>query len=75
MFKFFFIKNEETFLLFLFFLNHCCKAAYILIPMDDTQKNHLKAYGIVYWVLQHDVEVKLATKLQGRKLYVNMLMY
>jgi hypothetical protein len=28
------------------------KANYILIPMDKAQKNHLKAYGIAYWVLQ-----------------------
>jgi len=28
------------------------QAAYILIPMDaESQKNHLKAYGITYWVL------------------------
>ena len=23
----------------------------ILIPMDETQKNHLKAYGVAYWML------------------------
>lgn len=23
----------------------------LLIPMDDSQKNHLKAYGITYWIL------------------------
>ena len=27
-------------------------AAYLLIPMDETQTNHLKAYGIAYWQLQ-----------------------
>ncbi|MCB0662419.1 MAG: asparagine synthetase B [Saprospiraceae bacterium] len=33
------------------------KAAYILIPMDaETQTNHLKAYGITYWVLEKGVE-------------------
>ncbi len=26
-------------------------AAYILLPMDTRQKDHLKAYGITYWVL------------------------
>lgn len=25
---------------------------HVLIPMDDTQKNHLKAYGISYWLLK-----------------------
>src|SRR5690625_4656380 len=31
-------------------------ASYILIPMDETQTDHLKSYGIAYWVLEHDVE-------------------
>lgn len=29
------------------------QAAYLLIPMDETQTNHLKAYGITYWVLEN----------------------
>jgi hypothetical protein len=33
------------------------QAAYLLIPMDKTQKDHLKSYGIAYWVLQKGVEV------------------
>ena len=33
------------------------EAAYILLPMDDeSQKNHLKAYGITYWALDNGVE-------------------
>jgi hypothetical protein len=28
----------------------------ILIPMDDSQSNHLKAYGLIYWVLQQGAE-------------------
>jgi len=31
-------------------------AAYILIPMDEAQRNHLKAYGITYWVLEKEME-------------------
>lgn len=32
-------------------------AAYILLPMDEkSQKNHLKAYGITYWVINQGVE-------------------
>ena len=41
------------------------QAAYILIPMDDTQKNHLKAYGIAYWVLQNDIEVQWLLNYRG----------
>lgn len=41
------------------------QAAHLLIPMDDTQKNHLKAYGIAYWILQQDVEVKWLLNYRG----------
>jgi hypothetical protein len=34
------------------------QAAYILIPMDDTQKDHLKAYGITYWVLERGMDAQ-----------------
>ncbi len=40
-------------------------AMYLLIPMDDVQKDHLKSYGIAYWVLQKDVEVKWLLNYRG----------
>ena len=43
-------------LLIVLFLVNQVKAAYILLPMDTKQKNHLKAYGIAYWVLDNKVE-------------------
>jgi len=30
-------------------------ASFILLPMDEKQKDHLKAYGITYWVLKQNV--------------------
>lgn len=39
--------------------------AYILIPMDQVQSNHLKAYGIAYWVLQNDIEVDWLLNYRG----------
>ncbi|WP_167613088.1 asparagine synthetase B [Maribellus sediminis] len=51
-------------LLFLIILVHA-KAMYILIPMDDAQKDHLKSYGIAYWTLQRDVEVKWLLNYRG----------
>ncbi len=41
------------------------KAAWLLIPMDDIQQNHLKAYGIAYWVLSKDVEVEWLLNYRG----------
>ena len=40
-------------------------AAYLLIPMDKSQKNHLKAYGIAYWVLTREVEVDWLLNYRG----------
>ena len=37
----------------------------IIVPMDDTQKNHLKAYGVAYWVLQNDVEIDWLLNYRG----------
>jgi hypothetical protein len=40
-------------------------AAQILIPMDDTQKDHLKAYGIAYWALQNGQEADWLLNYNG----------
>jgi hypothetical protein len=40
-------------------------AVSLLIPMDDVQKDHLKSYGIAYWVLEQDIEVKWLLNYRG----------
>jgi len=40
-------------------------ASSILIPMDESQKDHLRAYGIAYWVLQYDQEVEWLLNYRG----------
>lgn len=38
----------------------------LLIPMDEgKQKNHLKAYGIAFWVLQNDIEIEWLLNYRG----------
>ena len=37
----------------------------VLIPMDETQKNHLKAYGIAYWILQNGLEINWLLNYRG----------
>lgn len=52
--------------MFLFLL--ICRVAsanYIFIPMDDKQANHLKAYGISYWILKNDIEVDWLLNYRG----------
>ena len=41
------------------------RAAYLLIPMDNTQTNHLKAYGVAYFVLQREVEISWLLNYKG----------
>lgn len=37
----------------------------ILVPMDETQANHLKAYGIAYWVLDKDESIQWMLNYKG----------
>jgi hypothetical protein len=51
-------RVSRFFLLLLFML--CLVNAHatrILIPMDESQKNHLKAYGIAFWELKRELDV------------------
>lgn len=40
-------------------------ASTLLIPMDNTQTNHLKAYGIAYWTLENQIEVDWLLNYRG----------
>ena len=37
----------------------------ILIPMDDSQKDHLKSYGIAFWALQGDLQIHWLLNYRG----------
>jgi len=37
----------------------------LLVPMDDTQKNHLKAYGIAFWVLENEIVMEWLLNYRG----------
>ena len=57
-------KNLAILLFTLFTIN--AFASYILIPMDsESQKNHLKAYGITYWTLEKQQKVKWLLNYRG----------
>lgn len=40
-------------------------AAFLLIPMDEKQKNHLKSYGIAFWTLEKDIEIEWLLNYRG----------
>ena len=57
-------KNSIFLLLLLF--SFTAKASFILIPMDEnTQQNHLKAYGITYWALDKQYKVSWLLNYRG----------
>jgi hypothetical protein len=53
-----------SFIFTVFFMQYL-HAAYTLIPMDETQTNHLKAYGIAYLALEKGVEVDWLLNYKG----------
>src|SRR5690606_9400638 len=40
-------------------------ASTVLIPMDESQKDHLKSYGAAYWVLSKNVTVDWLLNYRG----------
>ena len=65
-----FLKNSDSrkwLLVSVFFLLGLSSyPSHILIPMDaESQKNHLKAYGITYWSLKDNVKVQWLLNYRG----------
>lgn len=40
-------------------------AGAILVPMDESQKDHLKAYGVAYWALENKIILEWLLNYQG----------
>ena len=57
-------KKLSLFLLFCSII-FSSKAAYIFIPMDKSQSNHLKAYGIAFYAIEREVKVDWLLNYQG----------
>jgi len=52
-------------LLLLVVLPYFSRSNSILIPMDEAQRNHLKAYGIAYYILLHDINLEWLLNYRG----------
>ena len=52
-------------LIIIIFLKSVSFGSYLLIPMDDEQKNHLKAYGLAYWALKGELEIHWLLNYRG----------
>ena len=49
----------------LLLISRLVSANHIFIPMDEKQTDHLKAYGIAYWILKKDTEVDWLLNYRG----------
>lgn len=60
------MKLKGVFVLLFISISVLSRASFILLPMDETtQKNHLKAYGITYWVLSKDYKASWLLNFRG----------
>jgi hypothetical protein len=57
----------RTIILFFFITTFSLKgfSTQIIIPMDDTQSDHLKAYGIAFWSLENNVTIEWLLNYRG----------
>ena len=51
--------------IFLLLMYSQLMASYLLIPMDESQKNHLKAYGIAFWSLEQKIQISWLLNYRG----------
>jgi len=60
-----FNMKKLAFLFFLIFGWQQLLATQILVPMDESQRNHLKAYGVAYWTLENNVTIEWLLNYRG----------
>lgn len=59
------------FALLIVFISFHSRAASILIPMDEVQKNHLKAYGVAFLSLKEGIETDWLLNYRGGSFLMN----
>jgi len=67
------MQMRGIFIIIFFIVMVPVRAAYIVMPMDKEQSNHLKAYGIAYWILTKDVSVDWLLNYRGGSFMVKYL--
>lgn len=58
-------QMKKVFTALVILLAFQARATRILIPMDESQKDHLKSYGVAYWILAKDIEVEWLLNYQS----------
>ena len=57
--------------LYCFLLFSMCLSQKVLIPMNNTQNDHLKAYGLVYFMLNKNHNVEWLLNYKGGSFLLN----
>lgn len=60
-----FIMKKYLCIIFLLIISFPCRSSVVLIIMDDSQKNHLKAYGIAYQAIKDGLHVDWMLNYRG----------
>jgi hypothetical protein len=53
------------FIVLMLFTSKVTLASSILIPMDESQTNHLKSYGLAYWTLKQELPIQWLLNYRG----------
>jgi hypothetical protein len=53
------------FIVLVLFTSKVTLASSILIPMDESQTNHLKSYGLAYWTLKQELPIQWLLNYRG----------
>tara|TARA_E500000075_G_C6959357_1_gene304198 strand:- start:132 stop:1382 length:1251 start_codon:yes stop_codon:yes gene_type:complete len=62
---------KKFILLFLFLT--IIKSEKILVPMDISQKDHLKAYGVIFWCLENNINVDWILNYKGGSFLIDYI--
>ena len=64
-----------TIICLVFFVSSLLRATQLLVPMDDSQSNHLKAYGIAYWTLENSITIEWLLNYRGNTWQQRMFIF
>ncbi|MFN5292013.1 MAG: asparagine synthetase B, partial [Flavobacteriia bacterium] len=59
------IPSKILLLFFAVLLSFQGRSSQILVPMDEAQRDHLKAYGLAYWTLENQIIIEWLLNYRG----------
>ncbi len=59
------MKKLPGFFVLLMLVQSMAAQSYLMVPMDNAQADHLKAYGVAFWVLEQETNVQWLLNYRG----------